>query len=106
MERWEDIEVARSERWEDREVASWERWEGSEVARSKRWESSAHNGRFLVLFKGGGSRVSPRLHLLFLMLINKTKEQDVFKIFLNGHRDGNILLRSDASCKKCSRVWK
>ena len=40
------------------------------------------------------------------MLINKTKEQDVFKIFLRGRRNWNILLRSGASCWECSTVWK
>ena len=31
-------------------------------------------------------------------------EQDVFKIFLRGRRDGSILLRSDVSCLKCGEV--
>ena len=33
--------------------------------------------------------------VLFLMLINEMKEQD---LFLRGHRDGKILLRSNESC--------
>ena len=35
---------------------------------------------------------------LFLALINETREQDVFKIFLCGRRDGKTLLRSCGSC--------
>ena len=38
------------------------------------------------------------LIFLFLILINQTKEQDMFKIFLCGRRYGMILLRSNASC--------
>ena len=42
------------------------RREGGEGARVVRWEV----GRFLVLFKGGGCRVSPRFYLFCLMLVN------------------------------------
>ena len=35
---------------------------------------------------------------LFLMLINGTKEQDVFKIILRRRRDGKTLVRSYGSC--------
>ena len=35
---------------------------------------------------------------LFLMLINETKEQDMFKIFLHSRRDGKTLLRSYTNC--------
>ena len=35
---------------------------------------------------------------LFLILINETKDQGVFKIFLRGRGNGKILLRSNASC--------
>ena len=52
----------------------------------------------LVLFKGGGCRVSPRFHLLVSVLNHETKEQSVFKIFLRGRMDGKILLISNASC--------
>ena len=50
-------------RWEVGEVGRWERWKGNEVAR---WEG----GRFLVLFKGGEHRVSPRFYL-FVSDINQ-----------------------------------
>ena len=68
------------------------RWQGGKGGRIVRW----HGERFLVLFEGGGLKVSPRFHLLFLMLINETKEQGVFKIFLRGPWDGKILLGSNA----------
>ena len=42
-----------------------------------RWEG----GRFLVLFKGEGCRVSPRFHLFVLMLIKGTNSLDGFKTF-------------------------
>ena len=71
--------------------------QGSEMAR---WES----GRFLFLFKGGGQRVSLRFHLFFLMLINEMKEQDRFKIFLRGCRDGKTVLRFNASCERYGGV--
>ena len=35
------------------------RWEGGEGGKVVRWEG----GRFLILFKGGGCRVSLRFHL-------------------------------------------
>ena len=46
------------------EVASWERWEGSEGARWKGWRVVRwQRGTFVVLFKGVGCMVGPRLHL-------------------------------------------
>ena len=52
-------------------------------------------GRFLVLFKSEGTGRVLDFILLFLMLIsNRTKEQDRFKIIWRGHRDGRTLLRS------------
>ena len=44
-------------------------WQGREGGRVVRWEG----GRFLVLFKGGGCRVSPRFHL-FVSDVNQGKE--------------------------------
>ena len=37
------------------------RWQGGEDGIVVRWEG----GRFLVLFKGRGCRMSPRFHLFF-----------------------------------------
>ena len=54
--RWEASWVARLERLEGSDMARWERCKDSEVAK---WQG----GRFLVLFKSGGHRVSHRLHL-------------------------------------------
>ena len=50
-------------RWEVGEVGRWERWKGNVVGRWERrgvvrWEG----GKFLVLFKGGEHRVSPRFY--------------------------------------------
>ena len=53
---------------------------------------------FLVLSKDGGRRVSSIFHLFFLMLIKGMGRRCEFKIFLCDPRDGNILLRSSASC--------
>ena len=44
-------------------------WQGGKGGKVVRWQGE----RFLVLFEGGGCRVSPRFYLLFLMLINETK---------------------------------
>ena len=79
-------------------IVRWQVWKGRRVARWQigrvlRW----HSGDFLVLFKGGGCRVSPRSHLLVSDL-TLTKKQDVLKIFLHGRRDGKNLLRSYPSC--------
>ena len=47
--------VVRSQGGKGVSVVKWERWESGEVAR---WGG----GGFLVLFKSGGRRVSPRFH--------------------------------------------
>ena len=45
-------------------MARWERWEDSEVAKWERWEKVRQKGgRYLVLFKDGGHKMSPRFHL-------------------------------------------
>ena len=62
QERWEVSEVAR---WEDSEVA---RWEGSEVGKVRQ-----KGGRYLVLFKSGGHKMSPRFHL-FVSDVNQGNE--------------------------------
>ena len=60
-----------------------------------RWE------KFLVFFESGGCKVSPRFHVLFLMLISSgTKERDGFNIIWHGHEDGNTFLTFNASCSK------
>ena len=54
-----------SERWDSNKLGRWERgkrvvrWQGGKGGRIVRW----HGERFLVLFEGGGRRVSPRFHL-------------------------------------------
>ena len=84
--RWEVSEVARWERWEGNEVKRWERqgrvmrrqggkgvrvvrWQGGEGGRVVRWEG----GRFLVFFKSGECRLSPRFHL-FVSDFNQGEE--------------------------------
>ena len=69
------------------------------------WSKTSYLGQaeiapfvFLVLFKDGGRRVSPRFLILFLMLINGMRRRGEFKIFLHDARDGEILLRSSTSC--------
>ena len=56
-------------RWEGGKGGRVMRWQGGKGERVVRWEG----GRFLVLFKDGEHRVSPRFYLLFLMLIKKIK---------------------------------
>ena len=72
-------------------MASWERWEGSEVGRQERWESSEvarwekrgvvryQGGRFLVLFKGGEHRLSPRFKLFVSDVTHQNEGADMFK---------------------------
>ena len=54
-------------------------------------------GRYSILFKGGGHKMSPRFHL-FVSDVKGTEGWEGFKIFLHGRRDGKTLLRSFASC--------
>ena len=67
--------MARLERLEGSDVESWgrwwgwvvRRWQGGKDARVVRWQGGrmvkCQGGRFLVLFKIGRHRVSPRFHL-------------------------------------------
>ena len=64
---WESGRIVRWQSWRCRRVVRWQvfkggrvvRWQGGKGGRVVRWKG----GRFLVLFKGGGCRVSPRFHL-------------------------------------------
>ena len=68
------------------------------MARWERRESGEYEGgRFLVLFKGGEDRMSPRFYL-FLSDVNQGNKGDGLKIFLCTRRYGKILLRSSGSC--------
>ena len=80
------------------------KWEGGESGRIVRWQGGKggrmvrqKGGRYLVLFKGGGHKMSPRFHL-FVSDVKGTKGWDEFKIFLRGRRNGKALLRSFTSC--------
>ena len=75
------------------------RWQGQRGGRVVRWQG----GRFLVLFKGGGRRVSPRFHL-FVSDVDQWNEgagwiQD-YLVWQQRWvpRDGKTLLRSYAGC--------
>ena len=46
------------------------RWQGGKGGRIVRW----HGERFLVLFEGGGCRVSPRFHLFVSDVNQENKE--------------------------------
>ena len=91
-------------RWEGGKGRRVMRWQGGKDRRVVRW----HGGRFLVLFKGGECRMSPRFYLFVSeMLIKGTKGQpdvdkgskgDGLKIFLHAHRNGKTLLRTSTSC--------
>ena len=56
-------------RWEDGEGERVMRWQGGTGGRMVWWES----GRFLVLFKGGKHRMSPRFYL-FVSDVNQGNE--------------------------------
>ena len=59
-----------------------------------RWES----GKFLVLFKGGGCRVSPRFHLFVFDVNQGNKEAGWMYDLLRSPRDGKTLFTTSASC--------
>ena len=67
-------------KWEGGKDGRVVRWQGGKGRRVVRWESV----RFLVLFKDVGRRMSPRIHLLFLIVIKRKKGRDVFKVFSRG----------------------
>ena len=58
--------------WEVGEVGRWERWKDNEVGKWKRRESW-EGRRFLVLFKSGKHRLSPRFYL-FVSDVNQNYE--------------------------------
>ena len=57
-------------KWQGRRDGRVVRWQVEKGGRVVKWQG----GRFLVVFKGGGRRVTPRFHLLFLMLIKRKIE--------------------------------
>ena len=61
--RWEGGNVVR---WEDGRVVRWEGGKGGRMVGQK-------CGKHLVLFKGGGHKMSPRFHL-FVFGVNKENE--------------------------------
>ena len=79
-------------RWEGAKGGRVMRWQGGKGGRVVRWEA----GRFLVLFKGGEHRVSPRFYLFVSDVkgtkgqsdVNQRNEGDGLKIFLCAHRGG------------------
>ena len=84
--RWEGSEEGRWERWKVSEVGSWERWQGRKGGRMVRQKG----GRYLVLFKDGGHKMSPKFHL-FVSDVNQGIEgvgwvQD-FLAWLQGWKD-------------------
>ena len=56
-------------------------------------------GGFLVLFKSGGHRVSPRFHFLVFDVDQQWQEgKGWVQDYLGDQRDGKTLFRSNASC--------
>ena len=70
--RWQGGKGGRIVRWQDWRGGTVKRRQGGKVGRVVRWQG----GRFLVLFEVGDVQ---DFIFLFLMLINETKEQGVFK---------------------------
>ena len=78
--RWQGKKCGRIVRSQDRRggiVVRWQVGKGGRVVRWQGWKGGKYGrvvrqqgGRFLVLFKGGGCRVSPRSHL-FVSDINQ-----------------------------------
>ena len=91
---WEGSEVGRWERWEDSVVGRWERWQGMKGGRMVRQKC----GRYLVLFKDGGHKMSLRFHLFISDVIKGSKGWNEFKIFFCSRRDGKTLPRPFVSC--------
>ena len=79
-------------RWESGKGGRVMRKQGGKGRRLVRWEG----GKFLVLFKGGKHRISPRF-CLFFTDVNQGNEGVGLKIFLCVHRDGKTLFRSSVS---------
>ena len=76
--RWQGEKGGRKVRWQDRRGGMVVRWQVAIGGRVVRWQG----GRFLVLFEGGGRRVSPRFHL-FVSDVNQRNQgagcvQDIF----------------------------
>ena len=77
---WRGRESGRVVRWEDEKGERLVRREGGEGGKVVRWQGGKggkmvrqKGGRYLVLFKGGGHKMSPSFIFLFLMLIKGTK---------------------------------
>ena len=75
--RWEGEKVGRLVQWEGGKVV---RWQGGKGGKVVRWQGGKggrvvrqKGGRYLVLFKGGGHKMSPRFHL-FVSDVNQGNE--------------------------------
>ena len=84
--RWEGAKGGRLVRWQGEKggkVVRWQTRKGGRMVRQK-------DGRYLVLFKGGGHKMSPRFHLLVFDVNQGNKGvgwvQD-FLVWLQGWKD-------------------
>ena len=82
-------------RWESGRLV---RWDGGRVVRKDGRMVRQKGGGYLVLFKGGEHKMSPRLNLLVCDVNQGNEGLSWVTIFLRGRRDGKTLLRSFASC--------
>ena len=64
-------------RWQVGKAERVARWQGGKGGRAVGWQGGGEGGRFLVLFKGGGYRVSPRFHLI-VSDVNQRNEEAVW----------------------------
>ena len=68
--------------WKDEKGGRVMRWQDGKGGRVVRWEG----GRFLVLFKGGEHRVSPRFYV-FVSDLNQGKEGVVCLMLIKGKKE-------------------
>ena len=91
---WEGGEGGRVVRWQDGKGGKVVRSQGGKGGRMV-WQKGE---RYLVLFKSGRHKMSPRFHIFVSDVNQGLKEWDGFKIFWHGCRDRKTVLRYFTSC--------
>ena len=91
---WESGEGGRVVTWQDGKGGKVVRWQGGKGGRMLRQKG----GRYLVLFKSGGHKMSPRFHIFVSDVNQGMKGWDGFKTFWHGCRYRKTVLRYFTSC--------